>query len=296
MMFGQGKTAGDDQRLVDYLLGALPEHESEQFDERSITDDEFAWRLNAVENELVDAYVRGELPPATQEKFQGAYLSSDERREKVLFAQAFLSRQAAAIAVDAKPGNLRRWSLASFGSWQWAVASVLLLAASGLLLFDNRRLRDQLARQVVVTPAAPGKAHDLEPPTQDAERQHESPPSGAPQRTLKAATFLLVAQTRDGGSVGTIAIPGGTDQVILRLQLETDDFPVYEAIVRDSATNQLVWRTTGLKSAVRPEGRVVSIGLPRAVLKLQHYTVELTGMSAASTYTFAGSYAFRVIE
>jgi len=105
-----------------------------------------------------------------------------------------------------------------------------------------------------------------------------------------------VAQTRDGGSVGTIAIPGGTDQVILRLQLETDDFPVYEAIVRDSATNQLVWRTTGLKSAVRPEGRVVSIGLPRAVLKLQHYTVELTGMSAASRYTFAGSYAFRVIE
>jgi hypothetical protein len=172
-----------------------------------------------------------------------------------------------------------------------------LLAVSGFLLFDNWRFRNGLARQALGTPAASGKAQHLEPPTNKAlERQHESLPSGAPQQRVKDATFVLVAQTREAGSVGTVAIPGGTDRVILRLQLESDDFPVYEAIVRDPATNQLVWRTTGLKSAARPEGRVVSFGLPRGVLKPQHYTVELKGISAVGAYTFAGSYAFRVIE
>ena len=53
--------APDDQRLVRYLLGSLPEDETEQFDELSIADDQFSAQLSAVEHDLVDAYVKGEL-------------------------------------------------------------------------------------------------------------------------------------------------------------------------------------------------------------------------------------------
>jgi hypothetical protein len=297
MMFSRGKTAADDQRLVDYLLGALPGDETERLDELSITDDEFAGRLSVVENELVDEYVRGELPPATRGLFELVYLSSKERREKVLFAEVFLSRKAGAITAKEESGSLRGWSVANFGRWQWATAALLLLAASGFLLYDNLRLRSELARQTAATPAAPGRGQELQPlPSKQAERQPESPPSPGPQPTLKTAAFVLLAQTRGAGGVGTIRIPGGTDRVMLHLQLESDDFPVYEAIVRDPATNQLVWRARALKSGARPEGRTVSISLPRALLKAQHYTVELTGVSADGASTFAGSYAFRVAE
>ena len=41
-MFLDGQSA-DDQLLVDYLLGVLPEEETEQLDNLSITDELFAW-------------------------------------------------------------------------------------------------------------------------------------------------------------------------------------------------------------------------------------------------------------
>ena len=49
------------QTIRDYLLGQLPESETERLDELSITDDECAERIRAVEHDLVDAFARGEL-------------------------------------------------------------------------------------------------------------------------------------------------------------------------------------------------------------------------------------------
>ena len=51
----------DDEQLVRYLLGSLDEQDTERFDELSVSDDEFAGRLQAVENDLIDAHARGEL-------------------------------------------------------------------------------------------------------------------------------------------------------------------------------------------------------------------------------------------
>ena len=49
-----------DQLITQYLLGSLSSEETERLDELSLSDDEFAVRLQAVENELIDAYVEGE--------------------------------------------------------------------------------------------------------------------------------------------------------------------------------------------------------------------------------------------
>lgn len=296
-MFSRGKPVDDDQRLVDYLLGALPEDETGQLDERSITDGEFAWRLNAVENDLVDAYVRGELPPAARERFEVAYLSSQERREKVAFAEALMSRKAPAVAAGEKVGNVGRWSLITFPKWQRAAAFLfLLLAPSSFLFYDNWRLRNELARRTEAMSAALRRARDLERLIAGQAVRPSEAPSQNSQRSLNTAAFVLVAQTRDAHGIDTIAIPRGTDRVILQLELESDYFPGYAATVRDPATNQVVWHASGLKAGTRREGRAVSIGLPRALLKPQHYTVELTGVSAAGASAFAGSYAFGVAK
>ena len=44
----------DDQRLVRYLLGLLPDEAAEHLDELSILDHELAWRLRAAETDLVE--------------------------------------------------------------------------------------------------------------------------------------------------------------------------------------------------------------------------------------------------
>lgn len=79
----------NNQVITAYLLGSLPEAETERFDELSFTDDRFADDLKTTENDLIDAYVQGELKNPMLEKFESYYLVSPVRREKVKFAQTF---------------------------------------------------------------------------------------------------------------------------------------------------------------------------------------------------------------
>lgn len=76
-----------DERLVDYLLGRLSDEEAQPIDERSIADEEFVWRLRDVENDLIDAYVRGLLTGETCRRFQTVYMASPRRRARVMFAR-----------------------------------------------------------------------------------------------------------------------------------------------------------------------------------------------------------------
>ncbi|HXG91496.1 MAG TPA: hypothetical protein VNN73_03890 [Blastocatellia bacterium] len=77
----------DDELLTQYLLGQLPEREAERLDELSFTDAAMAARLQAIENDLVDAYARGKIADATLERFNSYYLASPKRREKAAFAR-----------------------------------------------------------------------------------------------------------------------------------------------------------------------------------------------------------------
>src|SRR3979411_2678590 len=107
----------DDQQLVRYLLGLLPDEDAERLDEMSVVDDDVAWRLRVVEDDLVDAYVGGTLAGETLERFESFYFSSPVRRQKVQFAGGFL-RAVDRVAVPAKtdagrgavraPGRARR--------------------------------------------------------------------------------------------------------------------------------------------------------------------------------------------
>src|SRR5262245_54748194 len=81
----------EDPLLVRYLLGELSNDEAEKFDGRSISDDWIAIRLNAVENDLVDAYAKGEISGEMLDRFRAHYLSSPARREKVEFAETLLA-------------------------------------------------------------------------------------------------------------------------------------------------------------------------------------------------------------
>jgi hypothetical protein len=151
--------------LTEYLLGQLPEAETEQLDELTIRDDEFVARLDEVELELVDAYVQGELTGDKLDRFKKHYLASPLRRGKVLFADSL--QKVASKDADTGPeigaGRARRDTRASILSpalaarsrsiWQWAsVAAVLLMMITGgLLLFENSRMRRDLTR--LKTPA-----------------------------------------------------------------------------------------------------------------------------------------------
>src|SRR6476620_8500151 len=82
------KASNKSEKINDYLLGSLSAEETEQLDELSITDGEFAEALVASEGELIDAYVLNELDPESRKRFESRYQSTSVKWEKVEFAKA----------------------------------------------------------------------------------------------------------------------------------------------------------------------------------------------------------------
>ncbi len=158
----------DDNLLRSYLLGALPEAETETCDELSFTDDAFVTRLQAVEDDLIDSYLQNELSGNERAQFQTYYLASPRRQEKVKFAQSLQSfakhhvlAPAPAPAASFAPAEPVRQVARETISWwdslrnlftlpnltmQWgmAAAALLLLLAGGWLFTETQRLRGQM--------------------------------------------------------------------------------------------------------------------------------------------------------
>ena len=74
--------------LVGFLLGDLSAKEQVRIEDRALTDPTYLAEIEAAEADLIDAYVRGELPPDWLPGFERRFLRSPSRRSKVEFAKA----------------------------------------------------------------------------------------------------------------------------------------------------------------------------------------------------------------
>src|SRR6266508_3020711 len=74
-----------------YLLGELAEADQAALEQELLIDRGKFDRVWAVENELIDSYVRGEMSRAYRERFEGHYLVSPLHRERAAIAESFLA-------------------------------------------------------------------------------------------------------------------------------------------------------------------------------------------------------------
>jgi len=74
--------------ITQYLLGELPEEQQIEIEDRAFGDKEFLANITAVENDLIDEYVREELPETARRRFETRFLASEGRRKRVEFARA----------------------------------------------------------------------------------------------------------------------------------------------------------------------------------------------------------------
>ena len=296
----------DDGYLVRYLLGLLPEQESERLDELSIADDEMAWRLRSAEDDLVDGYVRGALDAETRRRFETVYLSSPRRRERVEFAASLIQSvdrtpaAAETAAVVAMPPRPERAAPPPAREWQrWALAAMVLLA-SAVLLFQQIRMRSALDAARTQNAALDRRVSDLEGQLAGqrnaaaeaasaleraraslAERSPAPRPDDGARTAPPLLSLVLFPQTRGVGPVETLTVPASAESIRLDLRLELNDFPRYQAALRDPATNQIVWRTGPVAAQANADAPTVSVAIPAGLLKSQHYAVELSGRDAA---------------
>jgi hypothetical protein len=296
-----------DSQLVRYLLGLLPDDESERLDQLSVSSDEVAWRLRLAEDDLVDAYVRGTLDAEAVERFESFYLSSEHRRQKVKFARTFVA------AVDRRGGSresptLRRATVPprSRTVWQLAAAAAVLLLA-GFELSEYRRLRTDLTVAQSVSVGLSNRARELERQLNDERlagagtarelesiRARGSAPGSSP--SLPAIALVLLPQTRSVGPIASISVPDGANLVALELRLESNGFARYQAALKDPGTNRIIWRRDRIMARGGDRMPTVALSIPASVLKSQHYSLELSGTSASGEAEVAGGYVFQVVR
>jgi hypothetical protein len=299
----------DDNQITQYLLGALPAAEAEQLDEISITDDQFALRLQSVENDLVDAYVHGELRGETLARFRSVYLKSPAAREKVQFAERFLKLADVAPPVEAAAQvqpKTGRWSSMLF---RLSAAAALVLIIIGWLFVQDLRLREQRDQATAEREAADRHVAELQ--TQLGQRQAaateqqnqidelrnaiarlESP---ALRQEPSIVPFALEPQTRGIGRISSVSVPAGTDFVTFQLDLETDS-PGFQATLKSIPGDSVIWSRAALRPQSAANGRVLIVTVRAALLNSGDYVWELSRPAAGQPAEAAGNYVFRVLK
>ena len=288
-----------DDHLVRYLLGALPADEAERLDERTFVDDELAERLRVVEDDLVDSYAAGALSGERLQRFESFYLASPRRRSKVAFAKGLQGaieksmRQPRAVPDTGPQVSSRR----ARPLWPLAAAAALVIATSVLLLQNitlRRELRDS-ARQVAVADQRVTEAsQQLTVEQKAAAAAKQALTDARAAQPLAAVALVLLPQTRGVTSVPILMVPAGTSSVPLTLALETASGPSCEVALRDPATNRTIWRSPSLAPQRIRQTPMVPVSLPAALLKAQHYALDLFELRSGSGPEFVSSYAFEV--
>lgn len=253
--------ANIEQETRRYLLGSLSEDALGRVEKRLLAEENFLEELTLAEAELIDDYVGGRLSAGERTEFEQYFLSSDERRWQLRFAQA-LSRYASAevggggreAATPARPTFGERLS-AFWGDRPWATSAALALCVVAFI-----------AGAVWLTR------------------------TGAP-RTFNTLALVATAGDRaEGVRPPRLRLPLGADalQVTLSLPESTPPAARYRVeLLGDKG------RTENLE-AEGGDGRSVTVVIPEARLARGQYALRLFGVGADGAERRMGSYLFDV--
>lgn len=304
-------TKRQENLLRRYLLGTLPVAEQESLESQYFAQTGPLDEVWAIENQLVDDYVRGQLGQAEHRQFEQHYLRSQPHRERVALARQLLKVVDTAAAQAGS--TLRQPTLwAKFCellrgpqlAWGMALAALLMMFIGGAVwLREQAQLRAQLAAQTAQQQRARELAAQVaEAQTQNAQGaaaaaahkpvQNSGPsPSASPKAPPpKVFSFVLTAGLLRGSAAPQpLTIPRGANQIELRLRLEANPFTAYQIQLR-TVEGAPLWSRNQLK----PRAGQLLVTLPANKLRVGDYILTLAGTAATGAVEEVDRYFFRV--
>ena len=161
-------------KRVRYLLGLSSPAERENIESEYFEDEGAFQEMLTAEDDLIDAYARGELAGEERQRFERKFVSSLRRR--VQFARAFMSNEFATRSVERKlPGTLHD-ILKTFQSprllrTSTIAAVIVFVMVLGWLVIDRRRITNEL-RELRAESAELSKRTEALQRGTDTERTH----------------------------------------------------------------------------------------------------------------------------
>lgn len=285
-------TQEPDQTILRYLLGELSEAEQERFEDEYFADSQLFQRLQDARNDLMDGYVREELPAAQRARFEQYFLASLRRRERVDLAREF-ARHEARTAIAEEPQKL---PLFGWFTLRLRLATALLLVVLGCggiwWLWSRRQSAPTIANHTAATPTAtinpsPTPAASLPPAT-----PIHSPFPLQPKPVI--ATFTLSpVLVRDNDETQLLTIAPQTEVVRLLLQLEPRRKGRYQARLHTPEGKQ-IFRAHQLAAQPTANGQQIVLSIAARLLREADYIAQLDGVTAAGGTV--DRYYFRVAK
>jgi hypothetical protein len=298
----------DEVLLQKYLLGTLSEEEQVQIEDHAFSDPAYMGAIEAAEADLIDAYVREELPPQHRRQFESRFFTSAQRRNRVEFARA-LERVASESKVRPPvPGPTSAWRafLDAMRGWNPALqfaagmAALIMIAGVSWLAVQNASMHSRVAALESERRDAENRERELR--QQLAQEQVRAGSAAAQplkenpsrERTpLLASIVLLPNLSRAAGSIPQIMLGSSEQLAHLEIQIESrDEFPRFRVELRtlDGADVMSRGNLTRQRSGA---GYVVSFDVPASALPAGEYELTLKGVADDQT-TDIGYYYFRV--
>lgn len=261
---------GKDKRLGDYLLGKLPEEEEARLETDYLADAELREQVEAVEAELIDAYLKDELSRSERRALETRFLASPRGQERLRFARTWM-------------GSVARERPSSGGA-PWLMAAAALVAVGLLAALAWMSMPRERGRQV----AGNDRAAATEP--SPAGSATSGPPDGPPAERLPREHWndLYAGISRGMSGANEVRIDATSPEAKLALNLDSDNHEAYDVVLLDTD-----WRQKGVRSERTAAGPLLRVKIPAARLAAgKEYTLVVS--PASSPERPIRAYVFRV--
>lgn len=303
------KHVQEELELRKYLLGELSFTEQVLIEQRLFLDSEYAELHQAVEDDLVDEYLKEELGGTERERFEKYFLLLPEHGADLKIAQA-LNKY---IATTADTDNNRKQTpvtLLSFINRRtvWlslAIAAVTIVSPIGWLFYKSRQVvpvpptfeAKDPSRPSEVPQASPISPNDNKVEIVDKKPDHPKNPERKPEPVLSTLMAPLLpgpATRSNGGTKQTLALTADFGEVVLQLRFGSDyQFEKYRAELLSGTRKLKDWPNL-ISEADEQLGTFVSVRMRANILREQTYRVRLYGVATDQQPEEPLNYSFSV--
>jgi hypothetical protein len=325
-----------EELIARYLLGELPEEQQVEIEDRAFSDQEFMAGITAVEDDLIDEYVREEMSQTDCRRFEARFLASEPRRKKVEFARALaqLLDEARVTERETRKVSATRSSwrdaLAAFihglnaaGRIALATAALILIIGGAWLFIQTLTLRSQLARLQAQQQSQRTDRDTLQRQVESERRRSEeltaqlnqekqqraqtdeslrrlsetvNQQPSAAPRSIIASLTLLPGISRGATTQPKLILPPNAGVARLQIGIEPEEDYKSFGVELRTAGGRPVWMRDGLTARSSRGGRSIRLTLPASALLPGEYELRLKGLPETGPAEDVGFYYFQVMK
>jgi|SRR5262249_16499322 len=297
--------------IRNYLLGDLPESESEEIERWYFGAGQCVDEVWGVFGAIAEEYLSGDLSDSESRLFEQKLRSSPALREMFENEKAlhdYASRNSSGASREVKTDNS-----SAGGRWKWRLPSaffkqtrlmaavvIALITTSALLTWFVMRTREGVKPATISQiPKVSPQTTDKDQKSSDIAKQPSVDPQPPPQSRHSAndkliAFLLLATGTRGGqGDSPILEIPARKDTVQLELESPTDSCAEFSAVLH-TESNEEIQRWEKLRARRDPSTlSVVTLRLRADSLKTTGYVIRLECASPQKNLGPSGEYRFK---